>query len=152
MIKKGLAVKLMVLAMLVFSPVWAVAGNGKGVMDGTGPAPIHDILNGEPFDHEGLVTACIPGQGLVLDVDGQEIVIYGIGPQRYWDAMDLDRPAVGDEIKVTGYTVNYNGLELNIAFDITLSDSYIQLRDPETGLPLWRQPKLNENKMKKCGE
>ena len=154
--KKRMGAVIAVLALVLFSPMWALAGNGKGVMDGTGPAPKHDLLQGTPFTYTGTVVECNDGQGLALYLgegeDGFSVAISGIGPQRFWDIKDMERPCVGDNIIVTGYTINYNELELNIAFTITFEDeSSIELRDPDTGLPLWRKAKLKVNK-KGCEE
>ena len=155
--KNRMGAVIAVLALILLSPMWALAGNGKGVMDGTGPAPKHDLLQGIPFEYTGTVVECNDGQGLVLyvgDEGGEEfsVVISGIGPQRYWDLKAMERPCVGDKIAVTGYTINYNELELNIAFTITFEgESSIELRDPATGLPLWRMAGLKKN-IKRCEE
>ncbi|NCO60309.1 MAG: hypothetical protein COZ70_11955 [Deltaproteobacteria bacterium CG_4_8_14_3_um_filter_51_11] len=151
-----------VLALILLSPMWALAGNGKGVMDGTGPAPKHDLLQGIPFEYTGTVVECNDGQGLVLyvgDEGGEEfsVVISGIGPQRYWDLMGVSRPDVTDVITVEGYKITVGELAFNVAFKITFINeedepgASIQLRDPDTGLPLWRKAKLKMNK-KGCEE
>ena len=45
-------------------------------------------------------------------------------------------------VTVEGYTVDYNQDARNIAMKITFDDDdiVVELRDPETGVPLWRQP------------
>jgi hypothetical protein len=45
---------------------------------------------------------------------------------------------VGETIIVTGYTVNYDGIERNIATVVTIYEEIVPLRDLETGIPLWR--------------
>ncbi len=164
MMKKRMGAVIAVLALVFLSPMWALAGNGKGVMDGTGPAPKHDLLQGTPFIYTGTVMECNDGQGLVLYVSNAEVegggfsvVISGIGPQRYWDLMEVSRPDVTDVITVEGYTITVGELAFNVAFKITFEDEVgepganIQLRDPDTGLPLWRKAKLKMNK-KGCEE
>lgn len=109
-------------------------GSGQGPGDGTGP--IHDILLGDDFTYSGIVTEIVPGDGYILD-DG-EIVIYGIGPDRYWESLGVFKPTTYEEISVEGYVLVLDGVERYIAFIITVGDETIQLRDPDTGAPLWR--------------
>jgi hypothetical protein len=113
------------------------AGKGKGPGDGTGP--IHDILAGAPFAVAGEVVTIGMGDGMVVATADKNITIYGIGPYRYWISQGVDRPLVGDEVEVSGYIVNYNGVERYIAMSITVpGEGTVQLRDPETGAPLWK--------------
>lgn len=115
------------------------AANGNG--DGDGDGPIHDVTQGTPFTMTGSVIAMVPGAGLVLATEDGNESIYGIGPESFWSSVGVARPAVGDSITVVGYTVDYNGDLRNIAMSITIvTDSgsiTVQLRDAETGLPLW---------------
>ncbi|MCF8119399.1 MAG: hypothetical protein K9L83_04245 [Deltaproteobacteria bacterium] len=111
-------------------------GNKRGAGDGTGP--VHDIYSGTPFTYEGDVIEMVPGQGLLIATESGNVTVYGIGPFRYWDSVGVDRPAVGDTITVTGYEVDYNGEIRNIATTITIDPDVVDLRDPETGAPLWR--------------
>lgn len=81
----------------------------------------------------------LPGQGLKLGTtDGKSIAVYGIGPVSYWEQIRVERPTVGETIIVTGYTVNYDGIERNIATVVTIYEEIVPLRDLETGIPLWR--------------
>jgi len=41
-------------------------------------------------------------------------------------------------VSASGYTVNFSGVERNIAMTITVNGTEVQLRDPDTGKPLWR--------------
>jgi hypothetical protein len=43
-----------------------------------------------------------------------------------------------DVIEINGYIVDYNDVQRNIAVFITIDGQTIELRDPETGAPLWR--------------
>lgn len=113
------------------------AGNGKGPGNGTGP--IHDILEGEPFEYTGTVVDCGMGSGLTLSVNNENVQIYGIGPMFYWDSQDIPYPEAGETLTVEGYRVDFNGTVRNIAMKITTADGKeIQLRDAATGKPLWR--------------
>lgn len=111
-------------------------GNGKGAGDGTGP--IHDILSGTPFTYTGTVVGIVLGQGMEVALESENVTLYGIGPIWYWDTLEVDRPIAGEEITATGYTVDFNGELRNIVMTIIVDDSTMELRDPETGAPLWR--------------
>jgi len=116
------------------------SGSGSGVSNGTcnGTGPIHDILSGVPFDITGDVVSLVSGQGLVIAETEGNVTIYGIGPFWYWDSEGVDRPVVGDTVRVIGYVVDYNGVERYIAMTVWIGEAEIQLRDADTGLPLWR--------------
>ena len=137
------------------APLWR--GNGNGNQNGEGGyGPYgnglrYDILNGTPFSFSGDVIAlgtsncCARGEGITIAADTANITVNGLGPQRYWDSLGAARPAVGDYVEVTGYTVDYNGNIVNILMTITIDGQTIQLRDPETGLPLWRKGNSGNN-------
>ena len=112
------------------------AGNGQGAGDGTGP--IHDILSGTEFTYTGTVVGIVPGQGMEVALESENVTLYGIGPIWYWEAQEVDRPIAGEVITATGYTVDFNGELRNIVMTMTVDDITIQLRDAETGVPLWR--------------
>jgi hypothetical protein len=113
-------------------------GNGTGICDQTG-TPVCDICEGTRFDYTGNVVSIVRGGGLLLATDEDNIIIYGIGPVRYWESQGVERPAVAETIKVDGYTVDYNGVDRNIAVSIVVGDDEVELRDPDTCAPLWRQ-------------
>ena len=155
--KKVLASSVVVLMVLFLSAGFGLAGNGNagsgiggggggGIGDGTGP--IHSILEGTPFTITGDVVSIVLGEGVDLSTDSGDVTIYGIGPVRYWDSEDVDvpRPGVGETITVTGYTVDYNGVSRNIAMEIAVEGGVtVELRDPDTGVPLWRGSGGNSN-------
>lgn len=105
-----------------------------GVKDGTGP-----IHSQTAFSYSGVVISCLAGDGIVLaTTNNVNVTIYGMGPATYWDSLGVPKPAVGDEIAVKGYTVNYNGELRNIAYSVTLPDgTTVTLRDAQ-GRPAWR--------------
>ena len=78
--------------------------------------------------------------------DGSTADIFGIGPIWYWQLNSVDRPTVGEEVSVSGFTVEYNeGVFRNIAMTITVDGEAVQLRDPNTGYPLWRGGRNHAN-------
>jgi len=130
-----------IFAVLLLGFTIASAGitSGKGNGNGEGDGPIHDFTSGEPFSFTGeIIEMGVPGNGFVLATASDNVTIFGIGPVRYWQSLGLEQPTVGETITVTGYTVNFNGTLKNIAFTITVGGIEVQLRDPETGKPMWR--------------
>ncbi|MDY0039750.1 MAG: hypothetical protein RBS57_05515, partial [Desulforhabdus sp.] len=88
----------------------------------------------------GTVVGIVPGEGMELvTAAGETLTIYGIGPVWYWANLGIERPVVGDDIHVEGYIVNFNLVERYIAMTITVGEELVQLRDPDTGEPLWRR-------------
>ena len=131
----------MVVLMVVFlSAGLTLAGHAHGRYGdavGDGDGPIHDIYAGTAFTYSGDVIDLVLGQGLLLSTSEGNVTIYGIGPERYWESVGVDRPSVGDTITVEGYTVDYNGELRDIATKITIGSYTVELRDAD-GVPLWR--------------
>lgn len=129
---------------MCFATGAALAGRGNGPGDGSGP--LFDCTTGTPFEYTGdVVTAPSigSGQGMVIATAEENITIYGLGPLWYWTEAGVDRPAVGDTVTVTGYTMDYNGVERNIATLIQINGASLQLRDSTSCLPLWSQKGRN---------
>ncbi|MGA1825268.1 MAG: hypothetical protein ACMUIP_11465 [bacterium] len=121
----------------------ALAGQGKGVMDGTGPQT--QLLDGEPVTIAGEVVPGASAGGVVIDNgEGVLATVYGFGPDRYWDLHELDKPVIGDLVSIEAREVTLSDDTTRIvAFVVTYTDSLetIALRDLETCVPLWRQLK-----------
>ncbi|MEW6444333.1 MAG: hypothetical protein AB1640_25595 [bacterium] len=134
--KDFIAVGCVIIAGVLLAAGASLAANGYGAGDGSGP--LHDVLGGQPFTYAGLVASTgSAGGGLVIATDAGNVTVYGIGPRSYWDDLGVERPAVGDWIEVSGFTVDFGDIERNIAMSVTLSNVLVPLRDPDTGLPLW---------------
>ncbi len=86
--------------------------------------------------------AAYQGDGLQVDNGTEVVTVYGMGPITYWNSLGIERPAVGDEVTIEAYEVKFSdGSVKNIAAKITINDETpqsIELRDKETGAPLWR--------------
>lgn len=146
--KKALTGSVIALLVLFLSAGLGLAGNGKGSGQGAGDGtgPIHNIFEGTDFSFTGDVITVDARQGLLLATASGNVTIYGIGPARYWESLDIDgidHPCVGDTLTVDGYTVDYNGEVRNIAVTITIDGVTVELRDPDTGAPLWRGGRAN---------
>jgi hypothetical protein len=97
------------------------------------------ICEGTPFTVTGIVVNIgIPGEGVVIDTGTEVVTIFGIGSPDYWAANNIARPAIGEVITVTGYTVELSDATLNVAVSITVGGVTLVLRDPSTCVPLWR--------------
>ncbi len=115
-------------------------GNGSGTGTGVPTQDCSYILGGVPFSYSGTVAAVgyLNGGGLTLVIDSGSVTVYGLGPWWFWEQEGVDWPQVGDSLSVTGYTVELDGVATNILMTATTMDGKtIQLRDPETALPLW---------------
>jgi hypothetical protein len=127
-----------------------------GARNGTlGVGPFLNVTDADFFTVLGKVVGCLPGNGLEMVVCDENdlcnnMYVFGIGPNWFWERLGIERPAVDDGILVEGYTVNYSGTLRNIATVITfpppishedgevLQDAAsVPLRDDQ-GYPLWR--------------
>lgn len=128
-------------------PLWRGQGRrgfGHGGGGGFG-GDYSAILNGTPFTFEGDVVSDYaagygrPGNGLEIATAGGNVTVRGLGPNYYWDQLGIAKPALGDTVQAIGFTVDFNGNIVNILMSIVLEDgTTVQLRDAETGAPLWR--------------
>lgn len=142
--RKTIILVVVTAAVMCFAHGAALAGNGNGPGDGSGP--LFDCTAGTPFEYTGdVVTAPTvgSGQGMVIATADENITIFGLGPLWYWTQAGVDRPAVGDTVTVTGYIVNYNEVVRNIAMMILINEAELQLRDQTTCLPLWSRQGQN---------
>ncbi len=123
----------------LISAVHAMAFNGQGVADGTGPI-VNIFSDGVPVTISGVIAeSSYDGTGVQIDTGTEVITVYGLGSYRYWDSLGVERPSVGDTVTVNGYEVTFSdGTVKIIAADVTVDGQTIELRDPETGTPLWR--------------
>jgi hypothetical protein len=86
--------------------------------------------------------ACDPGSrdGITVTTEsGEDVILYGLGPTRYWEGFEIDKPVVGDIVQIDGKVLTIGETVRNIIVNLTYEDgSSIQLRDAATGCPLWR--------------
>jgi hypothetical protein len=127
---------LMAVCLLSFTGI-SMAGFGNGAMDCTGP--IGATLEGDPMTISGVVVSTGSGQGVTIDNGTELVIVGGFGPVWYWEANEVSKPQNGEEITVEGYMLTLSdGSTRIIAFTVTVSGDTLELRDPETGKPLWR--------------
>ncbi|HSB06553.1 MAG TPA: hypothetical protein VLK23_15325 [Thermodesulfobacteriota bacterium] len=135
--KKLAVTTLLILILFSFT---AYAGNLKGNFKrGYGEAKsCSNVLSGPSETFTGTVIGIGNHDGLVVDTNNGPVTIYGIGPEGYWEANSLDRPEIGDLVKVVAYAVLFSDGTRYAASSITIESDTLQLRDTETGCPLWR--------------
>jgi hypothetical protein len=149
--KRVLTGSMLAVMVLFLSVGWSLAGNGKGGdQGGIGYGTVASIVcSGTPVEFAGVVSdVSYAGSGMeVTTDDGSVVMVYGIGPYRYWDLLGIDRPVVGDLVSVLGMEVDFNGTLQIVAMSITVGDQTAQLREPcvdgSGGQPLWRGPRQN---------
>lgn len=127
------------LLLLLFSFA-AYAGNGKGNFK-RGHGEVKACSNGLSGTSETLTGIAIGignHDGLVVDTNNGPVTIYGIGPEWYWEANSVDRPEIGDSVTVVAHAVLFSDETRYVASSITIGSDTLQLRDTETGCPLWR--------------
>ena len=126
----------LVLIMVAAGAVWA--GRGMGPADGTGP--VTNIFDGEAVEISGTVASVgLFGQGCQIDTGTEVVTVYGLGPIRFWNSLEIDRPSVGEAVTIEGYEVTFSdGSTKIIAFSVIVAGENVVLRDGETGTPLWR--------------
>lgn len=101
--------------------------------------PLIDILSGTPFTLTGTVISIQDRRGgMELDDGTDTYKVYGIGPIWFWESAGIAKPVVGDEITVSGYDVSFNDNLRKIAMSVIVAGNELQLRDAETGEPVWR--------------
>jgi hypothetical protein len=91
-----------------------------------------------PITIEGTVLKYIPNGIIINRGDVREIVL-GLGPDRYWDAAQCEKPQAGEFVKVKALDYEISGQSLLIFQSISYDNKTITLRDPSDGHPLWRE-------------
>ncbi len=112
---------------------------GQGL--GGGQGPLVDILAGTPVTVSGVVEDIGPAvRGVVINTGTESVTVNGLGSFFYWEEQGVSYPDVGETITVDGYEVEFpDGTIRLIAASVTVEGETIELRDPETGTPLWRR-------------
>jgi hypothetical protein len=103
-------------------------------------------LNSEDVTLAGTVSEISPPQtfdGIKIFVGVEEIAVYGLGPVKYWEDQKVERPVVGDnvslEVKKVYFTpATYKYILMSLTYTGPDSGISIQLRNVDTGCPLWR--------------
>lgn len=127
------------IALTLGTTTFALAGQGAGPGNGTGP--IHDFSTATCEAISGTVaSAAVAGEGYVIDTGTEMIAVAGLGPVRYWDAMGLTPPQVGESISADICWLSFSDATTKaVATTVTLMDgTFVELRDPVTNQPAWR--------------
>ena len=125
----------MVFGLFCSTSLWA--GNGKGVGMGDGSMHTVDLTN--TIEISGIVSdAGVSGSGLTVDEGaGVFTTVYGMGSVRFWDSLDVAKPAIGETVSIDAVEVIFSdGSTRLIAVSLTVNDTFVTLRT-ENG-PAWR--------------
>ena len=99
------------------------------------------VLSGTLVTIAGTVIGIGDHNGLIVDTGNGQVTIYGMGPERYWEKNKIDKPDIGESVTVSAYEVLFSDETRYSASSITIGSDTLDLRDPETGCPLWRGPR-----------
>lgn len=92
----------------------------------------------------GVVVSCCDGQGLIVKIGDELVKLVGLGPVWFWNALNYERPEVGDEVTVWWNVVQCKNIEQNVlaALDYNVTDTIpaLELRDADN-VPLWNLAK-----------
>ncbi len=116
----------------------AYAGNGNQKQMQTNNNVCSNVLSGTPVTIAGTVIGIGSHNGLVLDTDNGQVTVYGIGPEWYWEKNEVERPDIGETVTLNAYEVLFSDGTRYVASSVTIGNDTLNLRDPETGCPLWR--------------
>ena len=133
---KKSTVIIMIFMLLVSFTAYAGNGNQKRIQ--TKNNVCSNVLSGTLVTIAGTVIGIGSLNGLVLDTGTGQVTIYGIGPEWYWEKNEVDRPEIGDSVTVNAYEVLFSDGTRYIASSVTIGSDTLNLRDSETGCPLWR--------------
>ncbi len=132
--KKSLVALMVALVVAMSSSVWAKMGGNYSYCQ--------LICSGEPVTISGIVVDIQRGNGYLIDTGNGVVTVYGFGPTWFWKNLGVDKPAIGDDVTVEAYKVTFNsGIERIIATSVTVDGQSVELRDPETCIPLWIKTK-----------
>ncbi len=132
----------MVITIVLHEQVFAKRGNGQKLYQK------NNIANGESITVSGTVKEIGQyRQGVQIDNGEKVITVYGLGPLWYWEQLNIAYPAVTDNITVNGSKVTFSdGSTKIIALSIEIGDYKVDLRNAESGRPLWRQQNSRGNR------
>jgi len=101
------------------------------------------VLDSQQETLTGTVANIGKGTCIVLELEDEtQVKIYGLGPIWYWKSFGIEKPGIGDVVTITAYAVPFLDATRYVAASVTVAENTpeeqtIQLRDPETGCPLW---------------
>jgi hypothetical protein len=136
-IKSMVTVTLTALILFLAAPA-TFAGNSQG--SGDGSDPVSNIMDGTPVEVSGVVESIgTTGMGIGIDTGSEIVTVFGIGPIAFWNVTGIARPEIGEQIVVNGYEITFSdGSTKIVAFSVIVDGQEIILRDPVSGVPLWR--------------
>ena len=127
-----------ILVLLVATVAFAAETNSRQNRQRQREPICSKVLNSEQETFTGTVANIGKGTCIVLELEDEtQVKIYGLGPNRYWESLGMEKPEIGDVVTITAYAVPFFDATRYVAASVTIGEDTIQLRDPETGCPLW---------------
>ncbi len=90
----------------------------------------------EAITLEGTVLGIVHNT-ITLDVDNDgvsDVTVSSLGPKAYWRRWGMPYPKVGDYLYIDAYEGQTKCIAVVVCYD---DDTCIELRDPDTLMPLW---------------
>lgn len=92
----------------------------------------------------GEVVTCSDGQGLIVEIEGNNVKLVGLGPVWFWEAVGYERPQIGDEVTVWWNIVECNEVKQKVLtaldYDENAAPAPLELRN-DLNMPLWNVAK-----------
>ena len=127
-----------ILVLLVATVVFAADTNARQNRQRQRDQICSKVFNSPQEELTGTVADIGTKNGIILEVGGEQVKIYGLGPNWYWESLGIDKPEIADLVTITVYAVPFWDATRYVAASVTTVDgTLIQLRDPNTGCPLW---------------
>ena len=123
----------LVFGLICTSLTWA--GRGMGMRDGS---MLNLDLTNTVTIAGTVVSSGVAGAGLTVD-EGNGIIttVYGMGPLKFWESLEVAKPTVGESVAIDALTVTFSdGSTRLIAVSLTIDDTFITLRTDDG--PAWR--------------
>ena len=127
-----------ILVLLFATVVFAAETNSRQNRQRQSEPVCSKVFNSEQKTFTGTVADIGKKNCLVLEVGGEQVKIYGLGPNWYWESLGIDKPEIADLVTITVYAIPFLDATRYVVASVTTADgTIIQLRDPNTGCPLW---------------
>jgi hypothetical protein len=130
-----------ILVLIVATVVFAAETNSRQNRQHQSEPICSKVLNSQQETFTGTVADIGKKNCAVLEYqvgdEVKQVKIYGLGPNWYWEANEMEKPIVGDLVTITAYAVVFLDATRYVAASVMIGEDILQLRDPETGCPLW---------------
>src|SRR4030042_57154 len=97
-----------ILVLLVATFVFAAETNCRQNRQRQSELICSKVLNSQQEIFTGTVANIGKGTCIVLELEDEtQVKIYGLGPNRYWESLGMEKPEIGDVVTITAYAVPF---------------------------------------------